>query len=144
MFSILTACLVLKIAVVIQFNSQIGPLLKIVQKMGIDFLNFVLIYLILVAMFSIIGNINFLHSSTAFATLFDSTMTLVDASMGNYDFGVFEDIEDEILKNFGKVYLLIVIIMFALLILNLIIAILSNTYNIFDPKSKGLFLSKIL
>lgn len=40
--------------------------------------------------------------------------------------------------------MLFVVILFALLILNLIIAILSNTYNIFDPKSNGLFLSKIL
>jgi len=64
--------------------------------------------------------------------------------MGNFDFSVFEQIEDEILKNIGKVYLLTLVIMFALLILNLIIAILSNTYNIFDPKSNGLFLSKIL
>lgn len=34
--------------------------------------------------------------------------------------------------------------MFTILILNLVIAILSNTYNVYDPKSKGLFLSKIL
>ena len=34
--------------------------------------------------------------------------------------------------------------LFAVLILNLVIAILSNTYNIFDPMSNGLFLSKIL
>jgi len=44
----------------------------------------------------------------------------------------------------GKVFLFFVVVMFSLLILNLIIAILSNTYNIFDPKSNGLFLSKIL
>jgi hypothetical protein len=71
-------------------------------------------------------------------------MTLVDASMGNYDFSIFDEIEDLDYRNFGKAYLLVVVIMFALLILNLIIAILSNTYNIFDPKSNGLFLSKIL
>lgn len=50
----------------------------------------------------------------------------------------------EELKNIGKVFLVTVVLIFAVLILNLIIAILSNTYNIFDPKSNGLFLSKIL
>lgn len=35
-------------------------------------------------------------------------------------------------------------ISFNILILNLIIAILSNTYNMFDTRSKGLYLSKIL
>lgn len=34
--------------------------------------------------------------------------------------------------------------MFKILILNLIIAILSNTYAMFDTKSIGLYLSKIL
>ena len=48
------------------------------------------------------------------------------------------------LKNLGKVYVMIGVLLFTILILNLIIAILSNTYNIFDPKSKGLYLSKIL
>jgi hypothetical protein len=44
----------------------------------------------------------------------------------------------------GDIYLLIVVITFTILILNLVIAILSNTYNKNDPKSKGLYLSKIL
>lgn len=37
-----------------------------------------------------------------------------------------------------------IVITFNILILNLIIAILSNTYNQFDTKSTGLYLSKIL
>ena len=39
---------------------------------------------------------------------------------------------------------MITVIIFTILILNLIIAILSNTYNIFDPYSNALYLSKIL
>lgn len=36
------------------------------------------------------------------------------------------------------------ILCFNILLLNLIIAILANTYNIFDARSNGLYLSKIL
>ena len=39
---------------------------------------------------------------------------------------------------------MITVIIFTILILNLIIAILSNTYNINDPFSRALYLSKIL
>ena len=39
---------------------------------------------------------------------------------------------------------MIVVMIFTVLILNLIIAILSNTYNLYDPFSNALFLSKIL
>lgn len=42
------------------------------------------------------------------------------------------------------VYTIFVVIMFNIIIFNLIIAMLANTYNIFDSKSNGLYLSKIL
>lgn len=51
---------------------------------------------------------------------------------------------DEFLVVFGDFYVIIIVITFNILILNLIIAILSNTYNMFDTKSTGLYLSKIL
>jgi hypothetical protein len=58
--------------------------------MANDFINFVLIYVVLLIMFSIVANINFLDEIPEFSTYFDSLMTLVDASMGNYDFGLFD------------------------------------------------------
>ena len=136
--------MVLKIAIVLQFNQQIGPLLKIVQKMGLDFVNFLLIYFILVAMFSLIGNLNFVGQVAEFDTLFSSVMIMADASMGNFGFDFWDSIEDSFIRNCGKLFLMVAVILFAIVILNLMIAILSNTYNLFDKKSKGLFLSKIL
>lgn len=40
--------------------------------------------------------------------------------------------------------IVMIVISFNLLLLNLIIAILANTYNLFDLRSNGLYLSKIL
>ena len=96
-------------------------------------------------MFSIVGNLNFIFEVKEFQTLFNSLITVLDSSMGNYDFDIFFAIEgNNVVKNFGKVYLMTAVIVFTILILNLIIAILSNTYNRFNPKSNGLYLSKIL
>ena len=75
-FSAMILCLFMKISPVIEFNQAIGPLLKIVQKMASDFMNFILIYLILVIMFSIIGNLNFHFEIPEFSTFFDSLMRL--------------------------------------------------------------------
>lgn len=71
---------------------------------------------------------------------------VLDASIGNYDFKIFQnEITDMIwLVYFGNIYTMIIVICFNILILNLIIAILANTYNMFDHRSKGLYLSKIL
>ena len=112
--------------------------------MANDFINFLIIYLILISMFAIVGNLNFLFYCDKYSTLFKAFITIIDASMGNFDFSQFDDIDNPALKNIGIVYVMIGVLFFTILILNLIIAILSNTYNIFDPQSKGLYLSKIL
>ena len=112
--------------------------------MANDFINFMVIYVLLLIMFSLVGNLNFLFDCPEYQTLFDATITLMDSSMGNYDFGVMAQIENPQFRLVGDIYLLLVVITFTILILNLVIAILSNTYNKNDPKSKGLYLSKIL
>ena len=102
------------------------------------------IYILLLIMFSIVGNLNFHRYCPEYLTLFDTYITLIDSSMGNYDFGIMAQIENPQYKLAGDFYLLALVITFTILILNLVIAILSNTYNYNDPKSKGLYLSKIL
>lgn len=73
-------------------------------------------------------------------------MTVINTSIGSFDFGIFELISasDNFLKLFGDLYTIAIVIIFKILILNFIIAILSNTYSLFDTKSQGLYLSKIL
>lgn len=75
--------------------------------------------------------------------MFLSSLTVLDASIGNYKFAQYEAL-DEQLQIFGDMFTMGIVITFNILILNLIIAILSNTYNQFDTKSTGLYLSKIL
>jgi len=119
--------------------------MMIVTKMIGDFTNFVMLYAILLFMFAIVGNINFVFDLTEFSGIFVSCLTVLDASIGNYDFEVFNAIRNnEFLVIFGDVYIMAIVVTFNILILNLIIAILSNTYNQFDTKSGGLYLSKIL
>lgn len=110
-----------------------------------DFVNFILLYIILLFMFAIIGNINFLFDLKEYHGLFESCLTVLDASIGNYDFNLYNSIQGkEFLQIFGDFYVIAIVVTFNILILNLIIAILSNTYNMFDTKSIGLYLSKIL
>ena len=46
-------------------------------------------------MFSIVGNINFLYDIFEFESMFDSVLTVIDASLGNYDIAIFDKLEDE-------------------------------------------------
>jgi len=71
-------------------------------------------------------------------------LTIIDTSIGNYDFTWFDSVNDPTMQVVGKLLLVIVVIVFNLTLLNLIIAILANTYNMFDTSSAGLYLSKIV
>lgn len=44
----------------------------------------------------------------------------------------------------GKLYMMSIVVIFNILLINLMIAILANTYNIFDERSEGLYMAKIL
>lgn len=82
----------MKIIDIIQFTQEIGPLVTIVGKMAVDFKNFLLLYVLLVIMFAIVGNINFVFSCTEFQGVFQSIITVLDATIGNYDFDYFKQI----------------------------------------------------
>ena len=113
--------------------------------MAEDFKNFILLYGLLVVMFAVVGNINFVFDCQEFKGVFQSFLTVLDATIGNYDFDYFKQIRnDTFLEVFGDGYIMVIVVIFNILILNLIIAILSNTYNMFENKASGLFLSKIL
>lgn len=144
LFAIMISCLVLRIAVILQYNEQVGPLIKIVGKMMQDFFNFVVLYFILTIMFALVGNINFLYDVEQFCSFFSAILTVIDASLGNFDFLIFGRMDQPGMQLFGQLYVILIVIAFNILLLNLIIAILANTYNIFDTKSNGLYLSKIL
>ena len=138
------SCLVLRIATILQYNEQVGPLIKIVGKMLQDFFNFVILYFILTIMFALVGNINFLYDVDSFNSFFNAILTVIDACLGNFDFEIFNNVREPSMQLFGQVYVMLIVITFNIMLLNLIIAILANTYNIFDTKSNGLYLSKIL
>ena len=95
-------------------------------------------------MFGIVGNLNFIHDLTEFQGMFESILTVIDASLGNYDVTIFDKIASENMILFGKIYMISIIVMYNILLMNLLIAILANTYSNFEFGSTGLYLSKIL
>jgi len=63
---------------------------KIVSKMSKDFFNFLILYMILTAMFAVIANVNFVYTVSEFEGIFTSVLTVIDASLGNFDFKIFD------------------------------------------------------
>jgi len=59
-----------------------------------DFLNFTILYILLFISLALIGNINFMYLVKDFENLFASSLTVINASIGNYDIEIFETIKD--------------------------------------------------
>ena len=95
-------------------------------------------------MFVVIFNLLFMYYNKNYSTLFNALVTIVNAGVGNFSYVNFDSIPDIRLAIFGKLFLVALIVVFLILMLNLIIAILTNVSNTYENLSTGLFLSKIL
>ena len=76
--------------------------------------------------------------------MFQSVLTIIDTSIGNYDLQMYNDVKKLEMRLFGQWLSIFAVIIFNILLMNLMIAVLTNTYSIFDSRSNGLYLSKIL
>ena len=101
LFAVQIVCLFIRISMMLQYLGSIGPLIKIVGKMQTDFFNYTLLFILLTIMFSIVGNINFLYELRDFDSFTNAILTVIDASVGNFDTKMFEVIKDENLRLIG-------------------------------------------
>ena len=143
-FASITVGLVFRCALNLQYFEQIGPLIKILGKVLINFVNFTILYCVLLIMFTILGNFNFMRTVPEYDGFITSLVTTVDASMGNYDFEIFAHQDQDSKVKLGQMLTLLSVISFKIVLFNLIISLLSQTYSIFEDMSNGLFLKKIL
>ena len=115
------------------------------EKSKKNFFSFFSLFAILAVVFSIVGNINFRTDlPKQYEDYFTSLLTVIDYSIGNFDFKKFHTVKHEDKRVMGQAYTTVVVFMFEFMILNVIIAALANTYSIFDECSRGLYLSEIL
>lgn len=62
--------------------------------MVMDFFNYTLLFILLTVMFSIVGNINFIYDLKEFENFTNSVLTVIDASVGNFDTQMFSQLRD--------------------------------------------------
>lgn len=113
------------------FIPSIGPLLKIYQKMFVDFFNFLFIYAILVIMFAMAGTVLFIFYIPEFQSVSDSLITVFSASIGAFNFAMFDVVLGVSSQTyyFGIGFTFIIVVILNIMILNLLISVLSTRYS---------------
>lgn len=66
-----------------------------------DFQNFFILYVLLSVMFATIANVNFIYDVPNFSGLFESLLAVIDASLGNFDLNMFDNVRSDNMKLFG-------------------------------------------
>lgn len=122
-----------------QGTKLLGPLVKMVRAMVYDFLVFCTFLVIVMLTFTCAGSILF-SEMDQFSNFKKSLIYMFSICLGNFDYGDFDNLKYHTSPNVGYVYLTLYLIIANIMLLNLLIAILSDTYSVYTDKSVALYL----
>ena len=122
----------IRVAMLFRITKLLGPLIKIIFALMRTFMLFFILYLLSLFSFSSVGILLFLEMDQ-FSSLYKAMIFLFGSSLGEFDFSVFDAITLDY-KEYGHAFYVFFLIVNLVLLLNLLIAILSKTYAILEPK----------
>lgn len=140
--SIIFACVFYKYIFLLIYEKFFGKFVQIVIQMAKDTIKFVVIFAICLVAFAIFGYCNF-YDLEEYETFMDSLLTLYGSSLGGFDFAVFDSAQFTAVWA-GKLFMIIYLLLFTILLLNFLIAILSDTYALLMEKGRGLQMAEII
>ena len=119
----------------------LGPLIKMILFMAWEIIIFMVLFTIVLVIYSSVGTLLF-YSVDAYQDFWTTFITLFSGTLGNFDFTVFNGNPKG--KLLGNVYLISFLILTAILLLNLLVAILTSVYSRFEDKKFVLYIFEIM
>ena len=112
---------------------MLGPLIQALWFIVLECLRFIVIFIIVVILFGFLAHISFHNNATGrFNTLFLAILFLVEAMFGQFAFADF----DSDSPTFGPIFLIIYLFIVAIVFTNLLVAILTFTFETASKKSR--------
>lgn len=126
----------IRLLVMLKLTETFGPLLEIVIKMIFDMLIFFGIFTIQIVTFASVGILLFGEVDN-FNNLESACLYIFTSSMGSFDFTIYDNMSESRYK-VAILFQVIVLCMNLILLLNLLIAIMADTYSRFNELNQGL------
>ena len=120
----------IRLIFMLQLTTVFGPLIRITMAMMKDLITFFLLFTLQLIAFSCVGILAF-GMLKPYETLWDAFIMFFSTAMGEFDLEMYEEMGPT-KKYYGIVFHVIVILCNLLLMLNLVIAIMSDTYSKFS------------
>ena len=141
LYSIGWGWLWLRLMIMLRLTKFLGPLLKMIYNMLWDISIFMVLFAIILVIYSSIGNLLF-YTESGYGNFQDTMVTLFGSALGNFDLNALDSSnKGEVV---GKIFIISFVILWNILILNLLIAILSSTYALLEEKKLVLYINEIL
>ena len=110
--------------------------------MSWEFTKFMLFFSLILTIYAVVGTLLFDEVNSHYSDFFSSLITLVSSALGGFDFTILDSSDKGTVV--PDLYLISFLVITYILALNLLIAILSNTYNDLSVRANILFLSEVL
>ena len=140
--AILVSIQFMRLVSTLQVSRTFGPMVKTLGSMLVDGAIFLLLYVFIFIIFASAGQLLF-NELSEFENIVESSKTLFGASLGNFEYVWFDNMS-EVSPYTGYIFLTIFLLFTMILLLNFLIAILSNTYANLNDLKNALYLRKVL
>ena len=132
----------IRLIFMLQLTSVFGPLIRTTMAMMQDLVTFFMLFTLQLIAFSCVGILAF-GMLKPYETVWDAFILFFATSMGDFDLGMYDEMGPT-KKYYGIAFHVIVILCNLLLMLNLVIAIMSDTYSRFAEVQLGLYSNGII
>lgn len=131
-----------------RISQTFGPMFRILYSMVQDLIKFIIIWFVIIIMFSCVGILAFGELET-FSDLNKSFQYFISSGLGEFDYAVFELVDEvhgrhEQLYQSGVWFNILFLLINLVLMLNFVIAIMSSTFGNFEKVSVGLYMSTLI
>ena len=128
--------------IALQVSRTFGPMVKILISMIVNLLLFLVLFWAVFFIFAGSGLLLF-EELNEYNDMYLSCSTLFSSALGNFDYHTYDSLND-VSPYIGYAFLTIFLIIISILLLNFLIAILSNTYSSLNDVKNGLYLKNVI
>lgn len=132
LWAVLFSVILIRAGLCLTITRQFGPILKMIQIIIVDVSKYLFVYFISICIFAVAANLLFFRTGERYETFSRCMITMFEASLGSFDFSEFT-----FRKYTGWAFLTIWIFFSAVILLNLLIAVLSSRYNEISPQANA-------
>ena len=140
--AILLAIQYIRLVLALQVSRTFGPMVKILTSMIVDVAIFLFLFVAMFFIFAGAGELLF-EELDEYKDIVESLKTLFSSCLGEFEYETYDELKS-VNPHVGYVFITVFLIIISIMLLNFLIAILSNTYELLNDVKNGLYLKNVI